>query len=66
MTLSPQGRSYYQVSASVRDSRTLERELASLRAVNDSYPKYLLTLDEDPDTDYEGIIRTNALQWLLG
>ena len=66
IAVSPQGRSYYQVSASVRDSRTLERELASLRAVNDSYPKYLLTLDEDPDTDYEGIIRTNALQWLLG
>ena len=65
VAVSQQGREYYQVSASVRDAKTLERELGSLQAVNDSYPKYILTLDEDPDTDYEGIIRTNALQWLL-
>ena len=32
---------------------------------NDHYRKYILTLDEDPDADYNGIIRTNAIRWLL-
>lgn len=60
-----QGITYFQVSATVRDSKTLERELASLKAINDSHPKYLLTLDEDPDANYDGIIRTNVLNWLM-
>lgn len=32
----------------------------------DNYPKAILTLDEDPEADYEGIRRLNALDWLLG
>ncbi|MDR1558926.1 MAG: ATPase, partial [Clostridiales bacterium] len=50
----------------VRDERTLERELRSLRKISDHYSKFLLTLDEDPDSDYDGIRRTNALRWLCG
>lgn len=65
VAVKPQGITYFQVSATVRDSKTLERELASLRAINDSHPKYLLTLDEDPDANYDGIIRTNVLNWLM-
>lgn len=60
------GNSYFQVAATVRDAATLERELKSLRAIKDNYPKYLLTLDEDPATDYDGIKRLNALDWLIG
>lgn len=60
------GNSYFQVAATVRDTATLERELKSLRAIKDNYPKYLLTLDEDPATDYDGIKRLNALDWLMG
>jgi predicted AAA+ superfamily ATPase len=60
-----QGTLYFQVAASVRDQATLERELASLRAINDHYPKTLLTLDDDPDGDYDGIQRRNALDWLI-
>lgn len=60
------GNSYFQVAATVRDAATLERELKSLRAIKDNYPKYLLTLDEDPATDYDGIKRLNALDWLMG
>lgn len=59
-----QGNTYIQVSASVRDENTLERELKPLKAVRDNYPKILLTLDDDPDGDYDGIIRKNALDWL--
>lgn len=60
------GNSYFQVAATVRDTATLERELKSLRAIKDNYPKYLLTLDEDPATNYDGIKRLNALDWLMG
>ena len=60
-----QGNTYIQVSASVRDENTLERELKPLKAVRDNYPKILLTLDDDPDGDYDGIIRKNALDWLM-
>ena len=65
VTINTDGLAYYQVAATVRDSATLERELASLRNIDDHYPKYLLTLDDDPDSDYDGIIRTNALRWMV-
>lgn len=57
---------YYQVSATVRDEKTLKRELASLQSINDNYPKILLTLDDDPEMEYAGIRKINALDWLLG
>lgn len=49
-----------------RAMATLKRELASLQQINDQYPKYILTLDEDPTADYNGIKRINALRWLMG
>lgn len=57
---------YYQVAATVRDETTLKRELASLQQINDQYPKYILTLDDDPVADYDGIKRINALKWMMG
>ena len=57
---------YYQVAATVREESTLKRELASLQQIGDQYPKYILTLDEDPPADYNGIKRINALEWLMG
>lgn len=57
---------YYQVAATVRDEMTLKRELASLQRISDQYPKYILTLDDDPSADYDGIKRINALKWLMG
>ena len=60
-----QGNTYIQVAATVRDEKTLERELRPLQALSDNYPKLLLTLDDDPDCDYDGILRTNVLSWLL-
>ncbi len=57
---------YFQVAATVRDKTTLERELAPLQKINDNYPKFILTLDEDVEADYDGIRRVNALDWLLG
>ena len=60
------GIQYFQVAASVRDEHTLSRELASLQRISDNYPKVILTLDDDPEADYEGIRRINALEWLMG
>lgn len=57
---------YYQVSASVLNENTLKRELASLQAIKDNYPKILLTLDEIGNgSNYDGIKQINVIDWLL-
>lgn len=56
---------YFQVSLSVRDDATLQRELEPLLQISDHYPKYLLTLDPDPLVLHEGIQQLYALDWLL-
>lgn len=61
-----EGNTYIQVSASVRDENTLQRELRPLQLVRDSYPKLLLTLDDDPTADFDGIKKKNAIEWLMG
>ncbi len=64
----PENTEYYQVALTTRsedDNKILERELAPLKKINDNYPKYILTLDEDLDADFDGIKKINALDWLL-
>ena len=58
--------SYYQVSLSVRDEATMQRELSPLLSISDSYPKYLLTMDNDPVIYHNGIKQQYVLDWLLG
>lgn len=60
-----EGNLYIQVSATVRNKLTLERELKPLQIVKDNYPKLLLTLDDDPTVDFNGIKQINVLEWLL-
>lgn len=60
------GTTYFQVAYTVRDEKTLERELSALESINDHYPKVILTMDQDPEVDYNGIRRINVLDWLLG
>ena len=63
---SQEGLTYYQVSASVLDKNTLKRELAPLQAIQDNYPKVLLSLDEiGAGMNHEGIQQKNLLQWLV-
>lgn len=57
-------RAYYQVSASILDPHTYQREIAPLKAVNDHYPKYIVTLDEVPMGE-DGIRQINAVDFLL-
>ncbi|QHI73635.1 ATP-binding protein [Aminipila terrae] len=60
------GITYYQVSATVLDEKTLARELEPLRRIPDHYPKILLTLDEiGAGANYEGIRQINLIEWLL-
>ena len=61
---------YYQVALTTRESAdgnssVLERELAPLKKISDNYPKYILTLDDDLDADFDGIKKINVLDWLL-
>lgn len=56
---------YYQVALTVRDDETLSRELAPLRAIGDQHPKTLLTLDEDPPFDHDGIRQESVVDFLL-
>lgn len=57
---------YYQVSLTVLDENTLARELRPLQEITDNYAKYLITLDEIlPNSNYDGIKRVNAIEWLL-
>ncbi len=59
------GFAYYQVAESVASDKTLERELRALRAVQDDYPKFLITLDDTDETSHQGVRQINALDWLM-
>lgn len=58
-------KAYYQVSASVLDPNTFDREITPLKRVKDNYPKYIITMDELPMND-EGIKVVNVIDFLLG
>jgi predicted AAA+ superfamily ATPase len=55
---------YYQVSLTVREQKTLERELVPFSKINNHFPKYLLTLDPEEPT-YNGVQQINITNWLL-
>ena len=66
----PENTVYYQVTLTTRTEENakntiLDRELAPLKRINDNYPKYILTLDDDLDADFDGIKKINVLDWLL-
>lgn len=65
IAINEEGEEYYQVSQSVLDENTLRRELASLEAIKDHNPKYLLTMDYVPVSSHNGIKQINAIEWLL-
>ncbi len=58
-------KAYYQVALTVRDAETMKRELTPLQSVSDNYPKFLLTMDNDPVVWHEGIKQQYVLDWLL-
>lgn len=56
---------YIQVSASLTDEKTFDREMFPLRAIKDNYPKTILTLDKFTLGNYEGIEVQSAIDWFL-
>lgn len=65
IAINEKGEEYYQVSYTVKDKNTLERELRALDNIKDHNPKYLLTTDYVPYTSYNGIKQINVFDWLL-
>lgn len=57
--------SYYQVTASMTEESTFEREMLPLKGITDNYPKTVITLDRFTLGNYEGIEVVNAVDWLL-
>ena len=56
---------YIQVTASMTDEKTFDREIAPLKNIGDNYSKKILTLDKFTLGNYEGIIVENVVDWLL-
>ncbi|CBH20339.1 conserved protein of unknown function [Acetoanaerobium sticklandii] len=61
----PKEKIYYQVSATIMDEKTRERELRPLESISDNYPKYILTMDKTVFNDYSGIRVKNIIDFLL-
>jgi len=57
---------YLQVAYLLATPETVEREFGVLRAIADSYPKMVLSLDALFGEDVEGIRRLNLIDFLLG
>ena len=59
-------RIYFQVTETMLDNSVYDRELAPLRAIQDSFPKMVLTLDRfRTGTTEDGIHIANLIDWLL-
>ncbi|MBQ3149988.1 MAG: ATP-binding protein [Clostridia bacterium] len=56
---------YFQVTASMVEESTFEREITPLKNINDNYPKTIMTLDRFTLGNYDGIEVINAIDWLL-
>lgn len=46
---------YIQAALRITEKKTMEREFGNLLAINDNYPKYVVTLDEYSGKTFEGI-----------
>ena len=56
---------YIQVTASLVDENTFNREIRPLKQIKDNYEKIILTLDRYTLGNYEGIKVINIIDWLL-
>ena len=56
---------YLQVSYDISTAETLEREVATLLAVKDAYPKLLLARTRQPEQNYEGVRIIDIADWLM-
>ena len=61
----PTRKVYYQVSASIMDEKTRDRELTPLQQIPDQYEKVVLTMDRTYIKDFNGIRNVNIIDFLL-
>lgn len=56
---------YIQVSADISNTKTMTRELEPLESIRDNYPKLILSLEQEPERDVNGVEIWNLIEWLL-
>lgn len=62
----PQGREYFQVTETMADQRTYERELEPFKNLTDAWPKTVLTTDRlNCGVTKDGVNVVNVIDWLL-
>ena len=55
---------YFQVAYLLQNDKVQNREFGAFKEIEDSYPKYVLSLDK-ADFSRDGIIHKNIIDWLL-
>lgn len=55
---------YLQAAYLLDNEATVEREFGAYRAIEDNYPKYVISMDRIP-MSRDGIIHMNLCEWLL-
>lgn len=58
-------KAYVQVCYLLASEKTIEREFSSLLAIQDNYPKYVMSLDNFFPKDNQGILHLNIIDYLL-
>jgi hypothetical protein len=61
----PNRRIYIQVAYLLSETSTRERETKPLMAVKDNHPKYVLTMDDLPESNTDGIQRRYLPRFLM-
>lgn len=61
----PNEKIYIQVTESMATEEVRERELRSLKMINDNYEKIILSMDKSYINSYDGIKSINMIDWLL-
>ena len=56
---------YVQVAYLLASPETGDREISALKSIGDNYPKYVISLDKDFGSDFDGIQRINLIDFLL-
>jgi len=56
---------YYQVSTTLKEEKTFQREISPFESIKDHHKKVILTMDNVIDNNYKGIIIQNILEFLL-
>jgi uncharacterized protein len=55
---------YFQVTYMMTDEKTTLRETGNLLKIKDNYPKYIISMDELPASNFEGIKQMNIRDFL--